>query len=66
LVEADFVRAYGLSLTEEFNEGGCRRLWGLVRALPPDSATWRLHPEPEAPKKTPVRDIADFFGRWMK
>lgn len=41
MLEADFQHYYRLDLRHEVITAGCRRLWALVRGLPPDSALRR-------------------------
>jgi hypothetical protein len=46
LVEADFLRFYGMDLRVEVGRSSVRRLVALIRALPEDSATARLSSQP--------------------
>lgn len=46
MVEADFQRFYRLDLRDEIETAGPRRLWALVRNLPPESATHRAESLP--------------------
>ena len=62
-VEADFARFYGIDLRTYIATEPARRVWALMRWLPPEVALWRsvaeLAPEREAAEAAAVvRDAA--------
>jgi hypothetical protein len=74
-VEADFERYYQRDLRYAIKDLGARRLYALVKNLPPDAALWRSMPQEtngDQPQKvggvTDVRESMDpnVIHAWMK